>query len=125
MFDFGARRSPRRPSLTPMIDVVFLLLVFFMLAAQFGHDGPLTLTGAGTGSGWDGPPRLIDISPDALALNGMAVAPENIAARLFELTQTPDDPIVLRPRDGATLQRLIDVAATLNAAGFARLAVVE
>ena len=28
----------RRPSLTPMIDVVFLLLIFFMLVARFGVD---------------------------------------------------------------------------------------
>ncbi|MEO1612916.1 MAG: biopolymer transporter ExbD, partial [Pseudomonadota bacterium] len=35
----------RRPSLTPMIDVVFLLLVFFMLAAVGG--GPLRLRADG------------------------------------------------------------------------------
>ncbi|MEO0362761.1 MAG: biopolymer transporter ExbD, partial [Pseudomonadota bacterium] len=36
---FDLARAPRRrPSLTPMIDVVFLLLVFFMLAARFGVE---------------------------------------------------------------------------------------
>ncbi|NSY41645.1 biopolymer transporter ExbD, partial [Leisingera sp. ANG59] len=30
-------------SLTPMIDVVFLLLVFFMLASRFGMDTVLQL----------------------------------------------------------------------------------
>ena len=35
MFTFEEPHKVRRPSLTPMIDVVFLLLVFFMLAARF------------------------------------------------------------------------------------------
>ena len=30
-----------RVEIIPMIDVVFLLLVFFMLASQFGHDKAL------------------------------------------------------------------------------------
>ena len=30
-------------NLTPLIDVVFLLLVFFMLAAQFGRETALDL----------------------------------------------------------------------------------
>lgn len=36
MFDFAPAPARKRPSLTPMIDVVFLLLVFFMLTAHFG-----------------------------------------------------------------------------------------
>lgn len=56
-------RSRRKPSLTPMIDVVFLLLVFFMLASRFGLEAmmPLPLVGAGGGA-YSGPPRLVDIS---------------------------------------------------------------
>ena len=38
-----ALKPRRRPSLTPMIDVVFLLLVFFMLASRFGMDAVLNL----------------------------------------------------------------------------------
>ena len=64
MFAFAAPRARRRISLTPMIDVVFLLLVFFMLAARFGQEQAIPLAiGAGAGD-WDGPPRLIDILPD-------------------------------------------------------------
>lgn len=125
MFSFGTHRRPRRPSLTPMIDVVFLLLVFFMLASQFGHDKALPIMAGGAGAHYDGPPRLLDIAPDTLALNGAAVTLEEVAARLADLTGSPDDIIVLRPQAGADLQRLIDVAEALNRAGYARLAVVE
>lgn len=124
-FDFGADRPRRRPNLTPMIDVVFLLLVFFMLASRFGTDRALPLTVAGQGTGYSGPPRLVDISPEAVALNGRAIAPGALAGALAALTGEPGDAIVLRARGGATLQRVIAVMDGLKAAGFTRLVLVE
>jgi len=125
MFEFGADRPRRRPNLTPMIDVVFLLLVFFMLASRFGTDMTLPLTVAGQGGGYSGPPRLVDISPEALSLNGSPIAPEALAEALAALTEDPGDAIVLRARDEATLQQVISVMDVLKAAGFTRLVLVE
>ncbi len=43
-----------------MIDVVFLLLVFFMLAARFGHDVEIDLPlSAASTTPYQGPPRLV------------------------------------------------------------------
>jgi biopolymer transport protein ExbD len=121
-----APRPPRRrPSLTPMIDVVFLLLIFFMLAAQIGRDGAVPLAGAGGAGDYTGPPRLVEIAPEALSLNGQPVRAEELPARLAPLTEAPTDTVVLRPIDGARLQRLIDVAEALRAAGYTTLVVVE
>ncbi|SDI62459.1 ExbD/TolR family protein [Lutimaribacter saemankumensis] len=126
MFAFAAPRLRRRPSLTPMIDVVFLLLIFFMLAARFGMDAALPLDPGGLGSGsYEGPPRLVDIGPDTLRLNGREVAADTLADTLAPLMTGPDDIVVLRPRDGADLQRLIDVANVLRDAGLTRVTVVE
>lgn len=125
MFSFAAPRRSRRPSLTPMIDVVFLLLVFFMLASQFGKDTALLLSGAGDGGAYVGPPRLVDIAPDAIALNGKTVALEELGAALDPLVTTRSDTIVLRGADGADVQRLLDVAQTLRMEGFTGLSVVE
>ena len=68
-FDFGPRRHPRRMSLTPMIDVVFLLLIFFMLSSRFGMDTVLPIAGGagGSESAWQGAPRLVRIGADDLA----------------------------------------------------------
>lgn len=51
MFTLGSPRPRRRPSLTPMIDVVFLMLIFFMLASRFGQETTLPLGAAGGDSG--------------------------------------------------------------------------
>lgn len=125
MFSFATPRPRRKPSLTPMIDVVFLLLVFFMLAARFGLDTTLPLVVAGGGAAYDGPPRLVEVGADALTLNGVAVTPDALAVRLADLTESPDDMIVLRPAAGTQLQRVVDVMGVLNAAGFARVVLVE
>ena len=125
-FSFGQPTRPRRPNLTPMIDVVFLLLVFFMLASRFGTDMilPLDLAGSGAG-GYSGPPRLVDIRPDGLALNGVPIAEAELASRLSTLASTPQDAIVLRARDGAELQRVIDAMELLRAGGFEQFVMVE
>lgn len=125
MMDFGSERPHRRPNLTPMIDVVFLLLVFFMLASRFGADTVLPLSLASQGASYSGPPRLVDIRPDGIALNGIAVAPEDLGARVLALTTKADDTVVLRPRDAADLQRVIAVMEVLRAAGLTRLVMVD
>lgn len=126
MTSLGHPPARRRPSLTPMIDVVFLLLVFFMLAARFGIEGTLRLDLAGQGEGVDysGPPRLIDVLPEGQRLNGAARDMAAVLADLPALMDSPADIIVLRPRDGAPLQRLVTVAEALSAAGLTRVVVV-
>lgn len=118
-------RKRRKPSLTPMIDVVFLLLVFFMLASRFGIDQAVPLPLAGAGDGYSGPPRLVEILPGALMLNGMETAPEELAPKLTEMTEAPTDTIILQGRDGANLQRVVDVTHMLTAAGFVTLVLIE
>lgn len=125
MLRFGTERPRRRPNLTPMIDVVFLLLVFFMLASRFGTDQAIPLLIGGAGGAYSGPPRLVDVSPDGVALNGQAMQPEALAAALAPLIASPDDVIVLRARDEANLQAVIAVMERLDSAGFSRLVLVE
>lgn len=125
MFSFAARRPHRKPSLTPMIDVVFLLLVFFMLAARFGHDMVLPLSTAGNGAVYQGPPRLVEIEAEAVLLNGIPVRLEGLSSALALLMETPDDTVILRPRGAADLQDLVRVLDHLRAAGLTRVVIVE
>ncbi|MEP3333405.1 biopolymer transporter ExbD [Sedimentitalea sp.] len=127
MFDFAEDRPRRKPSLTPMIDVVFLLLVFFMLASRFGIDMhiPLNVAGSASGEGYSGPPRLIDIAPDSLLLNGISLSPDALLAQIGDLTEKTGDTIILRPAEGADLQRVIAVMETLSGAGYTALVLIE
>jgi biopolymer transport protein ExbD len=118
-------RHRRKPSLTPMIDVVFLLLVFFMLASRFGVDAVLPLPLAVGGGDYTGPPRLVDIAPDGIALNGVATDLDQLAERLVVMMQDPADTVIIRGSDGADLQRIIAVTDLLRRAGLTSLVLVE
>ncbi|MFN6978199.1 MAG: biopolymer transporter ExbD [Gemmobacter sp.] len=121
-----AARRVRRANLTPMVDVLFLLVVFFLLAARFEATGALPLTAGGGGAeGWTGPPRLVTVTPDALRLNGVDLAGDALAPALAALMQGPDDPVVIRAGGGATVQRLVDVVSGLRAAGITRLMLAD
>jgi len=39
----GWRRSSHVPNMTPLIDIVFLLLIFFMLTSHFVRDDALNI----------------------------------------------------------------------------------
>lgn len=126
-FDLGPRRHPRRMSLTPMIDVVFLLLIFFMLASRFGMDAVLPVAGGagGAASDWQGPPRLIDVSPDGVALNGTAVDAGDLVAAVVAILPEPGAAVILRPDGAADLQRLVAVMDLLAAGAVTNLIVIE
>lgn len=125
MITLGPARPRRRMSLTPMIDVVFLLLIFFMLAARFGQEGVVALSGGGTGQGWSGPPRLVDFASGEIWLNGAPFNAQELPAALTVLMRGPEDAIVLRPQGEASLQDLVDLSESLQRAGFTRLILVE
>ncbi|RNF33674.1 ExbD/TolR family protein [Paracoccus methylarcula] len=126
-FDLGPRRHPRKMSLTPMIDVVFLLLIFFMLSSRFGMDAVLPVAGGSEGSGseWQGAPRLVDIAPDGILLNGVETPEGDLARALAALMPEEGAAVILRPRDGADLQRLVGVMDHLRAEGFNNMILVE
>lgn len=122
----GTPPPHRRPSLTPMIDVVFLLLVFFMLAARFGQDNAIPLAAATAGGdGYEGAPRLVAVSPDGIRLNGAAVGLTELPEALRPLMPGNDAIVVVRPVQDVVLQELVIVLDALSAAGFSRVVLAE
>lgn len=123
---FGPSRHARRPSLTPLIDVVFLLLVFFMLASRFGAETGIALSSAGQGGDpWTGPPRLVSVRSDSILLNGNPVDIQSLEVRLAPLMPSPGSPVVLRAETGVSVDRLTQVLGSLRAAGFVNVVLVE
>lgn len=122
----GPSPARRKPSLTPMIDVVFLLLVFFMLASRFGQEMEINLPlAAASDRPYKGPPRLVDVRPEGVSLNGVATPVEDLLAELGTMMLSHSDAIVVRPREKADLQRVVDVMGRLADAGYETLVLVE
>ena len=108
----------RRPSLTPMIDVVFLLLIFFMLVVRFGVDKVIDInlpSALGHNSQYEGAPRLVEIqSGKIVSLNGFEIPLDQLSSELNELMPSPNALIVLRSSAEANTQDLLDVLLYLK-----------
>jgi len=124
------RRGRRRPliSLTPLIDVVFILLVFFMLASSFLDWRAIDLdTPARTASqtSLEGA-ILVEVRRDGLRLSGRPVERAQLASQVAERLETrPDRPVLVKPADGIVLQETVDVLDRLTAAGVTDLSLIR
>lgn len=133
--------SHSRPDLsenmmTSMIDVVFLLLIFFLCAASGKQAETLLPTTLG---GSDGAAIMAPRAPSALPLDEVwiavtAPAPDRVVMTLNEtpysqfreleavLTQlaelAPDSPVILDPRPEVPLGELLRLYDTCRRAGF-------
>ena len=108
----------RRPSLTPMIDVVFLLLIFFMLVARFGVDKVIDInlpSALGQSSQYEGVPRLVEIkSGNIVLLNGTQISLDQLSRKLSQLMPSPNALIIVRSSAEANTQDLLDVLLYLK-----------
>ena len=108
----------RRPSLTPMIDVVFLLLIFFMLVARFGVDKVIDInlpSALGQNSQYEGAPRLVEIkSGNIVSLNGTQISLDQLSSKLSQLMPSPNALIIVRSSAEANTQDLLDVLLYLK-----------
>jgi len=122
----SARRRKALISLTPLIDVVFILLVFFMLASSFLDWRAVTLdtSAAGAATAPEQAPFVVQVDTDALLLNGEAIS---LAALLAQARacQPGDQAVVLQPMGETSVQALLTLLDALAAAGIQPLKLVD
>jgi biopolymer transport protein ExbD len=100
----------RRLSLTSLIDVIFLLLLFFMLTSQFSRFGDLPFLAATGGAAAPAtPPMLLRVGAEGLRLNlAMVDLPDLPQALAGE--EAAD--LLIMPEEGISAQHLVDVLIT-------------
>ena len=128
---FRQKTSPPRDSdqsVLPLINVVFLLLIFFMLAGQLAASDPFVIEPPKSQSEAQNAPEdmMIQISADGrFALDGIEMSKEEvIEAARRRLISAPDTaPPALRLKaDGRTEAReIVNLMQDLRQAGFEKL----
>ena len=102
----------RRPmSMTPLIDVIFLLLLFFMLTSTFSKYGEIELSNAVGGSTTSATPTerlFLQLGSERLVLNGQTVSLNDLE------TQLEAGQVLVSLDPDTTAQRVIDVLVRLR-----------
>lgn len=111
-----APRRRARLSVTSLIDVIFLLLLFFMLTSTFSRYSELELTAARGGGGEaESRPVFLQLGSEALTLNGQGLSLEELTARLAEIAPDEEErQMIVALREGVTSQRLTDLLVVLR-----------
>lgn len=116
------RKRRGKLSLTSLIDVIFLLLLFFMLTSTFSKFSEIELSAASSGNGalLDIPPMFLRLSPTSVSLNGSNLALNGILASSLKDAKK-GTPVLISLKDGVNAQRLADLLVVLR--GLPNLAV--
>ena len=104
MTDLTINKRPQAISLTPLIDVVFILLMFFMLTSSFIKEKQITLASATTNS------AAIAEEPQRLWLTAEGVLSDENGKTMTDLSlQALDNqrPIILHPAESANVQTIV------------------
>ncbi len=117
-------RMPRRTApetIIPLIDVVFFLLVFFMLIGRMDATAPFELSPATatTGSDMPGGGTTLAIAQDgALALDGQALDRSAVLSQITDILQaTPSQLIRVNAHHAAPLSAVLPLVAQIEALG--------
>lgn len=122
MIEIGNKpRFKNAVALTPLVDVIFMLIIFFMFAGSITRPDPFDINLPAAASVDQAPPAMVvvDISGfGELALNGEASSREMLVNKVGAWVETsPDLDVVVRSDMAATTGDLLAVLRLLSTAG--------
>ncbi len=114
-------------SLTPLIDVVFLLLIFFLVTSRFDEEErrlPIELPIATSATPMTQRPRevMVDIDREgSFYVNGKALSPEELEETLRRAVASnpTNQMVVIRADAGVSFQPVVSVMDMCNRTGVA------
>jgi biopolymer transport protein ExbD len=122
--DYKAQ-EPAELELAPMIDVVFLLLIFFLVTwqfARFERDMDVSVPAAENAEKLDKQVGeiIINVRKDGdIVLNNVVVSDDDLAGRLKAISEAyPDQAVILRGDGEAKYQSIIGVLDLVKKAGI-------
>jgi biopolymer transport protein ExbD len=121
-------RPGHRISLTPLIDIVFILLLFFILESNFLRFGELGFDIPEKEQGGLSSLSAIDIQVFAdgqIWLEGRALAPATLDTYLREKHYDVKTPVFIRAQDDLPVQSLVRVVDIFQRHALSRLQILE
>ena len=117
-------------NLTPMIDVVFLLVIFFMVGSEFSEAEskiPVNVPTAGQMQAMTrGPDELlVELERDgSISLNGQTMTITSLKTSLSEYhVNYPDVKVVVRGEATGSLHQTVEVLQAVRSSGIAQIGI--
>ena len=110
-------RHSRSISLTPLIDIVFILLLFFILETNFLGLGELTFSLPSSEEGSESQLTTLRIqvfTDGRLWWNGQSFDLDSLSDKLADSTYAADTPVVLAVDKPVSVQHLVDLMDMLD-----------
>jgi len=121
------KREPLTPDLTPLIDVVFILLIFFIVSSVFKQEELALQLDLPTSSAKEHevePKQLnIELSPTSLAYLGKIITIEELDEKLSRVVKK-EKPVIVRIDKDVKYARIVKVLDILQKYSLSNLALV-
>lgn len=121
------RREPLGIDLTPVIDVVFILLIFFIVSSVFKKDELALILDLPTSSAdemkVDKEQVFIELSKNKLAIKGIEVSFESLEDNLKAI-ENKDKPVIVRIDKKVEYERVVKLLDLLQKYDLTNLALV-
>ena len=114
--------------LTPMIDVLFIILIFFMLVSNFNLNRGISLQSGSSSEASLSRYTLavVDLNEIRISLNGVEVERNFLVQKLHKLSKNNDEiQIFLRPSGEFSVQNIIDLIDELTAEGLSNIYILD
>ncbi|NOD86899.1 MULTISPECIES: biopolymer transporter ExbD [unclassified Ruegeria] len=108
--------------MTPLIDVIFLLLLFFMLSSTFSRFSEIELSSAAAGGSSDAEPTerfFVQLGATRAVLNGQPMSLDDLAE------QTLTGQVLVSLDNDTSAQRLVDLLVRLRGREGLTVSVLE
>jgi len=130
MAAYSAAIRRRRLSLTPLIDIVFILLLFFMVATSFSQHGEVTIALSGATSGpsvAERPMIIVSVHGDGKAsVDGQLTSLEGLREAVNTAADGDEEAIALILTDqGVSVQSLIEAVDAASRSDVHAVAIAE
>ncbi len=119
--------------LTPMLDVVFILLIFFVVTATFLKESALDIQGQDPNNNPPPPPPdapqnvLIEVNAqDLITFNQERVDIAAVRARIAQVrAENPSASVVIKPNNNSTANALVELINSAQEAGVSNISVMN
>lgn len=114
-------------NITSLIDVIFILLIFFMVSTQFKRSSlPLDLPRSENTTQERNTTKVLAVTADRMELDGEAVTLESLEDTLASLvTHEPELALSLECERTVEFERIVQILTKVQAAGISRIGIVH